>query len=399
MIIHTPEKTTEKDEILLISQVESKYLPNKTSLWYAFPSEQDGLISEQADGFLAPMVLKAMSVKESIEVRGPVSPQLAFGLEEFQKIFNFWFPKLFQRIRINYKQLTVLEPTATVTAQAFSGGADSFHTLWSHSPENKIIPDFQVKYAVFVHGFDIPLCLPEDYQEALRVYREILSKLGVSLIQVRTNVRQLTEPISWDHTHGGALIGVALTLQKGISRFLVPSSKTYISPYPWGSHFMTDHLFSTEVLKICHVGASLSRLEKIIQISHWEPTYSGLRVCWKQCNGVLNCCRCSKCLQTMVVLETAGVLNKYKTFPLGLRRADVRKINFLATQSFTAYQNLLVRQLGQMAKDANRDDLCRDLKRAKLKSIIKAAGYSVLKPLPDSVKKRLAPFESLWKDF
>ena len=89
MIIFEPRtRTSDGGTIEVRARVESKVPPRDGSsdlvFEYALPSPE--WITPRADGFVAALVLRAMTVGEDIEVRAPISARLARGLEEYQRV-------------------------------------------------------------------------------------------------------------------------------------------------------------------------------------------------------------------------------------------------------------------------------------------------------------------------
>ena len=364
MIIHTPEIRIENEEICISARVELQKpdvtLP--TALWFKFPREYEQYISDRADGFVVSLLLLAMQRGEDIEVRGSLSSRLVYGMQEYQRIFNSWFPQNYKLINIKCSDFddAGLNGRKKVSACAFSGGVDSFYTLWSHLPQNEHIQDYQVSYGLFVHGFDIPLKDERTYQIASENYCEMLQRFGLHLLTARTNMRQFRP--DWNYTHGAATIGVALILGRLISRFFMPASKTYTTLEPWGADPMIDPLLSTETLEVLHDGAGASRMQKIATLAEWSETYPRLRVCWKEPDGLINCCRCDKCVRTMIALEVLGVLDQYRTFPLPLTRRAIHGCSFL-----TEHQRLVAKQMIHYANKINKGDIAFDIRYALLR--------------------------------
>jgi len=88
---------------------------------------------------------------------------------------------------------------------------------------------------------------------------------------------------------------------------------------------MIDHWLSTETLQVIHFGAPLSRIEKVAAISTWQPAsnscvFVSTRVIELELN---NCCKCEKCIRTMVMLEICGTLKYFKTFRQPFGRWDI----------------------------------------------------------------------------
>ena len=112
---------------------------------------------------------------------------------------------------------------------------------------------------------------------------------------------------------------------------------------------------SPQTLQIVYDAGGFSRAEKTLTIAHWPETFSRLRVCWRKQDGLNNCCRCSKCMRTMLALEICGTLRHYTTFPWPLSRRDIR---FCRLHSYEFEQ---VIQLAQRALEVGRRDIASDL--------------------------------------
>ncbi|HMD89971.1 MAG TPA: hypothetical protein VKF38_12485 [Anaerolineaceae bacterium] len=327
MIISSPEITLKDGEVIVSANIKfnkpALYKPENA--WFAFPESYLPYISGRADAFAASFLPLAMAVKEDLHIEGPLSPRLACGLQEYQLALNFWYPKQLALVDIQAATLTVLPPeqAGQSCVSLFSGGVDSSYTLMTHLPDRQPNPDFQVRYALFVKGFDIPLQNRADYTASLKIFSEQLRPLGVEVIPCRTNLHYFSSGLlNWGIAHGGTIISTGLVLDKLIRYFLVPSSYALVSLTHWGSSPMIDHWLSTETLQALHDGTPIARVDKVTAISTWHPAQQFLRVCVddSQRYGVNNCSKCEKCLRTMIVLEICGTLKSFKTFqqPFGL---------------------------------------------------------------------------------
>jgi hypothetical protein len=338
MIVHEPTIEERHDEVIVSSKIEFEHsiLNCPDNLWFRFPVAQKQFLSESSDGFLTAVLLLAMQYDENIHVRGRVSPRLVAGIDEYQRFFNTWFPNKFRRVKITYdtESGTTRLPADRHVVCAFSGGVDSFFSLWRHLPPNDQETGSRVTHALFVHGFDIEIDDDRTFQGVLQNYRTLFAKLDIPLLTAKTNFQAFGTRSNWGIFHGTALIGLAHILGASIEKFYVPSTHTYRHLVPWGSDPRIDHLLSTETTKIVHDSAEFTRVEKTKAISNWADTYEHLRVCIYGDN-LKNCSRCEKCLRTMLTLDLFGALEKYSTFTNPIRPVLIRNCRYKNDSDFT----------------------------------------------------------------
>jgi hypothetical protein len=136
MIIHQPEIIHKNRHTIVWSKIELAVKQDNFPeyLWYRVPDQYAGYLSLQSDAFLIPGLLAGMHFKENIEVRGVVSPKLAYHLEEYQYVLNFRMPDDVRPVEITYSDLKPVDATPDGVGSAFSGGVDSLFTLWEHLP-------------------------------------------------------------------------------------------------------------------------------------------------------------------------------------------------------------------------------------------------------------------------
>jgi hypothetical protein len=321
MIIHQPEIITQNDEVTVTAQIETaKPVENiPKQLWFTYPEQYANAVTDRSDAFAASLLAFAMYLQEDLEVRGEVSPQLAFGLQDYQHIYQAWYPKFLKRVNIRFDQLKALNVSNEVDQQAlaFSGGVDSHFTLWSLLPENQTNPYIHLTHGLFIHGFDIHLHQSENYNFFAKTYSDTFTKLGLELIRVRTNAYRFYEfRIKWEYINGGPTVGCGLVLGKLLRTFFINSSYPYPCVPPLGSSPLSDHWLSTETMEIIHYGAVKSRLEKLEILSNWHIPQQELRVCTNTelQPGQYNCSDCDKCIRTMSILELMGSLSKFSVF-------------------------------------------------------------------------------------
>jgi hypothetical protein len=397
MIISTPEILLKNGEVIVSAKVTfQKPLLNKPEIaWFAFPESYLPYISGRADAFAAGLLPLALAIREDLTIEGELSPRLLYGLNEYQHALNLLFPNQFTKLTIQANNLAELsaKQAGQACATLFSGGVDSTFTLMSHVPESQPIPDLQVKYAIFVHGFDIPLQNKTSYQQSLEVFSQYLPPLGVEVISCRTNLQYFTSGLlKWGIAHGGAIISVGLVLDKLIRYFLVPSSFSLDDLVPCGSSPVIDHWLSTETLQVIHDGAAFTRVEKVEAISAWQPAQHFLRVCMDEGrrSGVNNCSRCEKCLRAMIRLDIFGTLKSFETFrqPFGWRE-------IMLWTPMHEEGDAWMFQLMRLAMDRGKAEYIFPLWVAHLRGLFRLwARKMIPKPLFNYLKKRKFPYRN-----
>ena len=270
---------------------------------------------ESADCSLAPSVealgsaflIPALERGARLELPAPVSGVWLTNLAGLVPILNEWW---------RYPEILPAVPAVASggaspragTALCFSGGVDSFHSL--------LRGGHRVDLLVLVQGFDIGLDDEARLAAFEPSFRAIARACGARAVVVRTNLRQhpLFGCAPWERTHGGALAAVGHLLADHAGRLIISSSYTYEEQLPWGSHWRTDPLWSSDRLSIVHLGASLWRDEKLEAIAEEELVRRHLRVCWENRSPEGNCSRCDKCVLTMLMLHVSGRLEAFSVF-------------------------------------------------------------------------------------
>jgi len=318
-------------------------------LWYRIPAELKDWVTDGADPFVLGFLFPAMQNGRPVCVRGCVSPSLLRSLEEFMAVWQAWRPDRYRQVEIipDQEEEAVEGPGNGEAVMPFSGGVDSCYTAWRHRKALAGRRSTNLTAGVFIHGFDIPLRRSRSFDLSKRRNEELLGSIGMTLIPLATNFRDL--PVSWADSHAAALVSSLTLFGKRFSRIVVASSEPYVSFVTgkiWGSNPLTDRMLSSDRLKVIYDGAEYSRIEKIQSISDWPEALRLLRVCWERKEKHENCCRCVKCVRNILIFRVLG-----QGLPPCFRRDasddDIRKISVKGTFSqidFTAVVEMAMRQ-------------------------------------------------------
>jgi hypothetical protein len=268
---------------------------------------------------LAAMCLPiAMSRGWALRSIAPVSALLLRSFETIQNIYRFFLPGS-QRIQI---EVPVCEEPAAPGREAasfFSGGVDSYYTYLKNRNS--------ITRLIFVSGLDIMLSQTSFANLVLGQIRTMADELGVGLIHVKTNVRELSDSlVPWSIYHGAVLGGIASLLAPELNNVFIASSHNYADMFPWGSHPLLDPYWSTEAVKVQNDGCEAERLKKLQLVVQSDVAMRHLRVCYNNKLDRYNCNRCEKCLRTKVALYALGALDRCQTLD---DRLDLNRIKSL----------------------------------------------------------------------
>jgi hypothetical protein len=322
-----PEEPVRKEEIVELAATLEISSRDKRLIWFRLPSTALSNLSGNLDSFVLAVLFSIMKSSADLEIHGQVSPSLLANLVEFQKAWALWLPGKYHPVELTAateRDLPRAEKNEAI--MGFSGGVDSAFTAWQHRVHTSNYQPWKLVSGVMVHGFDIPLEQPEVFARAVEKSRIMLSSIGMNLVPVSTNLRELLN--DWDDSHGAALAACLMLFQGQFNAGLVASSDIYKDlVLPWGSNPLTDPMLSTDAFRIIHDGAGNDRVEKVRQISQWPEARQYLRVCWEGQQKDRNCCRCQKCMANILIIRAVGQ-GSFPAFPLDVSDREILRLRY-----------------------------------------------------------------------
>jgi len=273
-------------------------------LWF---ESADVALSPSPEAFASAMLIPAIARGETLILEDSLSAAWLSNISRILPVFREWwdYPEAApQPAGVTRDNATRMESTAL----CFSGGVDSFYTL--------LRSGYAIDYLVFVIGFDMGMddvARAAAFESALRA---VAAEAGARPVVVRSNIRKhpVFESVSWEHTHGGAMAAVGHLLSGAAGQLLISSSRSRDDRAPWGSHWMIDEFWSSERLRVVHIGAELKRRQKLPRIAAEPLVRNHLRVCWENHAPAGNCSRCEKCVRTRLALLDCGELANFPVF-------------------------------------------------------------------------------------
>lgn len=277
----------------------------RCTIWFDLPPETVSNGQTRGDAWAILLLPAAIERGETLRLELPVDPVLYDNLCSVQRIWNHWYAELIP---------VAIDAPFSFAPQAdgeyglfFSGGVDSYYSLLRNMTRPRK-PDS----LIMVWGFDLPLNRPDEFLVAQQTNARAASHFGKSLVTIATNLKEDLPGYGrwWGRmSHGAGLAGIGQLLAGRLDQVGIGSTHDYTTLSPWGSHPLTDPLFSSSAFTVVHDGAGATRVEKTALIASDDRAIKGLRVCW-EANSGSNCSHCSKCLRTMVTLD---LINKRAT--------------------------------------------------------------------------------------
>lgn len=289
-------------------------------LWF---ESSDIELKPSVEAFASALLFNAVHRRRALVSEAPLSEIWLDNVEEIMSAWQEWWGYAPVGVIAERRQDAVVAKTHS--ALMFSGGVDSYYTLMC-GPKPELV--------VSIHGFDIPLNDCRRMNELQAALNESAPARGSRPIVIRTNLREhpsAGRPSLWERSHGGGIAAIGHLLSDQIGRLSVSASWFLPDQQPWGSHTLTDPLFSASGLIVDHVGWDVKREDKVNAIANDKGVQKHLRVCYKNVDTSVNCSRCEKCVVAMLHLAENGVLGECRTFDgddLSARVAALPFVNY-----------------------------------------------------------------------
>jgi hypothetical protein len=321
-----PEEFVQENGKLTLGAILERPDGSRRRLWYRLPAAYREGVTKSCDPFVLGILFTVMKSPADLHVHGEVSPSLLRNLVEFQDAWAAWKPAKYRRIEITADHEREQPRVKTdETIMGFSGGGDSSYTAWRHHTGRAGRQQRNLVAGVMLHGFDIPLEETQAFAGASGNARLMLASLGMELIPIATNFREMGG--TWEDAFAAGLASSLMVLQGRYNTGLIASSYDYSALiFPWGSNPITDGMLSSDSFQIISDGTSLDKMAKIKQFSQWPEALKYLRVCLDG-HFARNCCRCVKCMKIILLFRMLG-LGLPECFERNISDGEILRLRF-----------------------------------------------------------------------
>lgn len=283
-----------------------------TSLQVDVPARLAGPLDD-ASPLLGLALWPAVLAGTDVFVDGPVHAATLAGARRAAHVLRSWMPGVaipaFDAAEVVQGGGTG-RSAVVGTASYFSRGVDS---LFEAALDTAARPP--LTHLVFLDGIE-PRHSPAVAAGEVAQASAAAEALGLPLAVVRTDAHALTgHARDWADVHGAVLASLATMLGGELDEVVIPSTDSYGSLVPYGSHPLLDPLLSTPSLLVRHGDLAAGRASKVAAIAEQRPDLLPfLKVCYAE-DRVDNCGRCGKCTITMAALAAVGALEQATGFP------------------------------------------------------------------------------------
>ena len=329
--------------------------------------ETDDAFEEQLScnphAFLIGATITALEHGEKrVAVDAEICPELQEGLIIAMNWLRHWYYQPDQElVKIEARERN--KPLASRIPERagvfFSGGIDSLAAVRINRLNYPLEHPGSYKDALIIYGQNIESDVrSETFKQALFAFSKVTDDVGIRLIPVYTNIRDLDNRSRFFiyKFHGAILASVAHVFSQTLTSVSIASDNYIPDLGPWGSHLLLNSNYGSNDLRIRHTEVELSRLAKTQILVDWNLALQNIKVCGPNWPGE-NCGQCEKCIRTMLELLALGVLGQTDAFP----RNDVSEdlIRSVIPQITDPYKIACYRELVAPLTEKGRYDLVR----------------------------------------
>lgn len=373
-----------KEKSRVVCDVECGFSDEK-AVWFTVDRKyKDWLCDDVYDAFLLAMLMPVMYYNENLEIDGYVSRKI------YINVINYVIPsKHAYDPNTSFPKISVLgykEPAKMGgrIGLGFGGGVDSFTSLHDHyfepiDDENVVDtlcffltdnygaaldPDSKVRAAAFFEN-------TKSLADKLKMDACFVDSTSIFLYHPKANDQYaLTDREQRIFINGfWARIACALSIQRGLKRFIMSSSSSYKDSLlyqcemyksgrlwldEWSAIFIMP-LLSTNSLELIEDGEKYnSRTEKIERIISNPLVREHIRVCSGAFEIGKDCGRCKKCKRFLLTIEIMGKLDEFKDhFDLDYYRKHMFAHKCTVVKLAVDTDDLFAQDLVELAKKYN----------------------------------------------
>jgi len=361
-------RISKKEQRVKVSvSIDSENL-NSNELWFSTTEKYANYIcTSRYDAFLVGLLYPAMKYGENIHIEGAVSKKLIFNINHYVIPLIKSFSPTSKKIKVTANELTSIKFNGDRVGTGFSGGIDSFCTIYDHyvleSDEEYKINTF-LFLNVGSHGFNNEDKVFNKFNARYNHLKKFPEEIGLDFIPLDSNLYKF-HPWGHQKTHTLTSVSGILVFQKIFKRYYYASSGINYddmlkNAYKFREIDIGEYcdpiilpLLSTESTEIISDGIQYTRVEKTLRILNYEPVYRYLNVCVSGDDTHENCSVCSKCCRTLMTLNSIGRLEDFKNVFDIEKYRNIAEKKYISKQVLIQNKDLFAKYNVKLAKENN----------------------------------------------
>lgn len=303
--------------------IETPFL--EKTIYFAVKNENaDMLTDETYDAFVLIPLYLAMYFQTDLHICGKISKQLYQNIKWYIQQILCDFSDELTKVNLIVDGFTSIKERGTLIGAGISCGVDSLSTIYDHFINEKD-PEYRIN-SLFIfncgtHGDYENPASHQLFEKRYELNKKAADELKLPVFQVSSNVHAFTHKIGEQKMGYFAICSCIFSLQKKIVKYYISSGDSYQESKAFAQNEHDFDLFGfaesylvpllqTEHMQLIIDGCQYQRSQKTENIADWEIAQMHLNVCVNTTDGT-NCCICSKCMRTLVVLDVMGKLEKF----------------------------------------------------------------------------------------
>lgn len=292
-----------------------------STLWFDVSADQAAMVSGRADAALVALLLPAMRTGRDLHLLGPVTDEL---LQSVKGPVQDWVRSIlpmYSRVTVTADHVVPPGVRQTGVGTGFSAGVDSFSVVGDYLLADGVPASLRVTHLLF-NDVGSHAGGPALAAARLAGVRELTLGWDVEIVDPRSNIdehfRDIGSNTAFMNTHTVRNAAVAHLLAGGLGRWYYASAFAFRdlhgrpSQSTANSDVMSLPMLSTSALQLSSIGSERTRVEKTLQVAALDSARAGLDVCIdSDPKRTRNCSACWKCMQTMLTLDFAGILDNF----------------------------------------------------------------------------------------
>jgi hypothetical protein len=309
-----------ENAITKTAHFEKNVLPN---VYFKFPKAEELNLTDRADPFVHCLIFPMMELGGTFEIEGKVSRSVIKNMTMFCRIWQIWCPQKYKSVHLIASEEIDddYRPNNNRLITAFSGGLDAAYTTYKYKKQLDDVFLYNLDKSVMLLGADIPLSSREQFNIAFANAKKMTDDLGVTLVPVETNFREVYHT-DWSYAFGSVILATLEFFSKTYFCGAASDDSIHHFQTPWGMNPITDQYLTSDTFRFISDGHEHSRTDRASLIKDWKIGVENLRVCWRNDDKSKNCGRCEKCVRTKLNFMAVGV-NHLPSMPNDLTEEEL----------------------------------------------------------------------------